>query len=126
MKNLIVGLERNGVMQAVGRISGEKEPFRAAQTKTFFEGLLPEGFTRRTVAQWLHVAEEDYLSILHGQECLGALCITEEGEVSEASYTPITEQEIRELATEGAKKSGELVTKTYLSLTVASGKVGLY
>jgi len=84
MKNLIVGLERNGVMQAFGRISGEKEPFRAAQTKTFFEGLLPEGFTRRTVAQWLHVAEEDYLSILHGQECLGALCITEEGEVSEA------------------------------------------
>ena len=157
MKNLIVGLERNGVMQTVGRISGEnasdsrfsyseeylnktdtaaislslplqKEPFSAAQTRTFFEGLLPEGFTRRTVAQWMHVAEEDYLSILHGlgRECLGALCITEEGETSEASYTPITEQEIRELAEEGATKSAELVTKTRLSLTGASGKVGLY
>ncbi len=158
MKDLIVGLERNGVMQTVGRISGEnasdsrfsysedylkktdavaislslpmqKGPFSAAQTKTFFEGLLPEGFTRRTIAQWMHVAEEDYLSILHGlgRECLGALCITAEGEDNgEASYDPVTEEEVRELAAEGATKSAELVTRSHLSLTGASGKVGLY
>ena len=157
MEELIVSMERDGDMCPVGRISGNNaadsrfsysedylrsedaapvslslplkaEPFPAAQTKNFFEGLLPEGFTRRTVAQWMHVAEDDYLSILHGlgRECLGALCITVEGEESEAAYTPITEQEIQALAAEGATKSAELVTRSHLSLTGASGKVGLY
>ncbi len=157
MENLIVSMERDGVMRAVGMISGndasdscfsysddylrsedaapvslslplQTEPFSAVQTKNFFEGLLPEGFTRRTVAQWMHVAEDDYLSILHGlgRECLGALCITVEGEESAASYTPISEQEVQALAAEGATKSAELVTKSHLSLTGASGKVGLY
>ena len=157
MENLIVSMERSGVMRRVGLISGnnasdsrfsyledylrsedpapislslplQTEAFSPAQTKNFFEGLLPEGFTRRTVAQWMHVAEDDYLSILHGlgRECLGALCITVEDEESEAAYTPITEQEVQALAAEGATKSAELVTKSHLSLTGASGKVGLY
>ena len=157
MKNLIVSLEREGVMRPVGTICGndatdsrfaysetylngddaapislslplQEAPFTAVQTKNFFEGLLPEGFTRRTVAQWMHVAEDDYLSILHGlgQECLGALCITAAGEESEAAYTPITAKEVQALAAEGAAKSAELVTKSHLSLTGASGKVGLY
>ena len=157
MENLIVSMERGGVMRPVGRIVGntasdsrfaysedylkndgaapislslplQAEPFSAAQTKDFFEGLLPEGFTRRTVAQWMHVTEDDYLPILHGlvRECLGALCITADGEESEAAYTRITEKEVQALAAEGATKSAELVTKSHLSLTGASGKVGLY
>jgi serine/threonine-protein kinase HipA len=40
-----------------------EENFTPIQTKNFFEGLLAEGFTRRTVAGWLHVDENDYLSI---------------------------------------------------------------
>ena len=157
MEKLIVSLERDGTLQPVGSIRGEspsdacfayteayrnspdaapislslplqEDAFTPTQTKNFFEGLLPEGFTRRTVAQWMHVAEEDYLSILHGlgRECLGALCITAEGEESEASYEPITPQQVRQLAAEGATKSAELVTKAHLSLTGASGKAGLY
>ena len=157
MENLIVSMERDGVLRPVGSIRGERssdarfeysedyrnnpdaapvslslplqeEAFSAERTKNFFEGLLPEGFTRRTVAQWMHVAEEDYLSILHGlgRECLGALCITTEGEESGASYDPINAQQVRQLAAEGATKSAELVTKSHLSLTGASGKVGLY
>ena len=157
MENLIVSMERGGVMRRVGLISGnsasdsrfsytedylrsgdpapvslslplQPEPFSPAQTKNFFEGLLPEGFTRRTVAQWMHVAEDDYLPILHGlgRECLGALCITAEGEESEAAYTPVSGQEVQALAAGGATKSAELVTKAHLSLTGASGKVGLY
>lgn len=157
MIDLIVSLERNGVLLPVGRICGETgseahfiyseeylnkldatpislslplqaEPFSAAQTKNFFDGLLPEGFTRRTVAQWMHVSEDDYLSILHGlgRECLGAVCITTEGEEADASYEPITAQQVRELAAEGVAKSAELVAKSHLSLTGATGKVGLY
>ncbi|MBR4401487.1 MAG: HipA domain-containing protein [Synergistes sp.] len=156
MKNLIVSAEQNGVLVPVGSISGrnnadacfrysdeyrkrsgipvsislpmQEAPFTAEQTANFFEGLLPEGFTRRTVAQWMHVDEWDYLSILHilGRECLGALCITEAEEGLEASYERIAESKIRELAAEGAVKSAELVTEAHLSLTGASGKVGLY
>ena len=157
MENLIVSMERGGVMRRVGLISGssasdsqfsyleeylqsgdpapvslslplQTAPFSPAQTKNFFEGLLPEGFTRRTVAQWMHVAEDDYLSILHGlgRECLGALCITVDGEESEAAYTPISGEEVQALAAEGATKSAELVTKAHLSLTGATGKAGLY
>ena len=156
MKELTVHIEKNGIMIPVGRICGDdpatarfcysanyisaghtpisislplqEQPFSAEETKDFFEGLLPEGFTRRSVAQWMHVDENDYLSILHGlgRECLGALCITEECEELIASYEPISETQVRELAAEGAVKSAELVIHSHLSLTGASGKVGLY
>lgn len=157
MNTLLVSIERNGTMVPVGTIVGNdssdayfaylpeylqdrnaaalsislplrEEPYPASQTSRFFEGLLPEGFTRRSVAQWMHVDENDYLSILHGlgRECLGAVCVTEPGEELQASYEPITQQQVRELAAEGATKSAELVTKSHLSLTGASGKVGLY
>lgn len=157
MNTLLVSIERNGTMIPVGTIRGDdpsdayfaylpeylndkdaaalsislplrEEPYSVSQTSRFFEGLLPEGFTRRSVAQWMHVDENDYLSILHGlgRECLGAVCVTEPGEELQASYEPITEKQVRELAAEGATKSAELVTKSHLSLTGASGKVGLY
>ena len=60
----------------------QREAFPAEKTAAFFEGLLPEGFTRRSVANYMHVDENDYLSILHGlgRECLGAICVTEDGE----------------------------------------------
>ncbi len=157
MKHLTVSIERNGILVPVGSITGsssadaafgyaenylqdpssvpislslplQKECFSPAQTAVFFEGLLPEGFTRRSVSRWMHASENDYLSILHGlgRECLGALCITEEGEKTEASYERIPAEQLRELAAEGALKSAELITRSRLSLTGASGKVGLY
>ena len=48
-----ISIERDGRMVPVGSISGES--FSAEQTRRFFEGLLPEGFTRRSVAQLLHL-----------------------------------------------------------------------
>ena len=157
IEKYLVNIERNGKMTPIGYIAGEsyktarfayfehylqdrnavpvsislplqQESFSAERTKLFFEGLLPEGFTRRSVAQWLHLDENDYLSILHqlGRECLGAICILTEDETKMASYEKITEQQVRDLAAEGAQKSAEIVTKSHLSLTGASGKVGLY
>ena len=146
-----ISIERDGRMVPVGSISGEsyrtatfsyigeyladrnalpvsislplqRESFSAEQTRRFFEGLLPEGFTRRSVAQWLHLDENDYLSILHqlGRECLGAVRVTAEGEAQSASYEMVTEQQVKALAAEGAQKSAEIVTKSHLSLTGAS------
>lgn len=107
----------------------EKRSFSVEQTKNFFEGLLPEGFMRRSVAEWLRTDENDYITILAGlgNECLGAIKISDNGMPRlEQSYIKLTDEEVRNLAREGATESVQLVTKAHLSLTGASGKVGLY
>ena len=107
----------------------QEEAFSPRQTHTFFEGLLPEGFTRRSVAQSLHLDENDYLSILHalGKECLGAIRIIDEtDDDGKSDYELLSIGQVQALAEEGATKSAELVVASHLSLTGASGKVGLY
>lgn len=107
----------------------QEEPFSTDRTRTFFEGLLPEGFTRRSVAQWMHADENDYLSILSvlGEECIGAIQVKEAGASETVSgYEELTSERVRELALEGASRSAQIITKTHLSLAGASGKVGLY
>ncbi|MGN1142912.1 MAG: type II toxin-antitoxin system HipA family toxin [Oliverpabstia sp.] len=158
MKKLIVQIEVNGLSNYVGDITAndfgdacftyaesyltnsesrpisislplEEKTFDAIRTRNFFEGLLPEGFTRRCVAEWMHTEEKDYLSILSGlgRECLGAIKIIDEMENADVSeYRKLYDSEVKKLAQEGATESAELVTKAHLSLTGASGKVGLY
>ena len=101
MSDKIVYLEINGVSTPIGRIHDVEDEgacfsytkeylessnpkaisvslplarrdFSAEETKVFFDGLLPEGFTRREVARQLHADEADYLTILSG---LGKECI---------------------------------------------------
>lgn len=158
MRNLSIQIELNGDNVYVGNIVGnnsddacftyaasyvkhpahrpisislplEKRTFDARTTRNFFEGLLPEGFTRRCVAEWMHAEENDYLSILAGlgQECLGAIKVVDDSALEiVAEYRKLTSDEVRRLAKEGAAESAEFVTKSHLSLTGASGKVGLY
>ncbi|MDO4813143.1 MAG: type II toxin-antitoxin system HipA family toxin [Eubacteriales bacterium] len=106
----------------------QEVPFTPQKTKNFFDGLLPEGFTRRTVAQWMHVGEDDYLSILAGlgRECLGAIRIAEDADAAPAQYQKLSLAQVQTLAAEGTTESAKLVTESHLSLTGASGKVGLY
>jgi len=158
LRKLSVYIEIKGVSEYVGEITGtdsndacfkyddayirnpehraisiglplEEKLFDALRTRIFFEGLLPEGFTRRCVAEWMHMDESDYLSILArlGRECLGAIKIIEESDsIIQPEYRKLSADEVYELASEGATESAELVTKSHLSLTGASGKVGLY
>ncbi|MDO5573710.1 MAG: HipA domain-containing protein [bacterium] len=107
----------------------QNERFSPERTRIFFEGLLPEGFIRSSVADWLHIDQDDYLSILAGlgSECLGAVkVIDEEATHTEAHYEKLETWQVADLAKEGAAKSVQLVTKSHLSLTGASAKVGLY
>lgn len=157
MKRYNVYLEVGGIQRIVGKIEGnssedarfsyakeyternesraisvslpiQDEAFSAERTKVFFDGLLPEGFMRKSIATNMHFDENDYLSILYhlGKECLGAIRIDVTDEEQESGYEEITPKQVEELASEGATKSTELVIKTHLSLTGASGKVGLY
>ena len=158
MKKILVSIEKNGRQTRVGTIEGSgihdavfcydrawldtdgaipvslslplrEEAFSPEETRNYFEGLLPEGFTKRSVAKWMQADENDYLTILSGlgQECLGAIQVMAEGVKSpEARYVRMTEQQMQEFAAEGAVKSAEIVTALHLSLTGASGKTGLY
>lgn len=105
----------------------QKETFSAMQTRKYFEGLLPEGFARKSVSEWIHVTEDDYLTILGalGRECLGAIMISD-GEPVQDSYEELEIEQVRALAREGIRKTMEMITAAHLSLTGASGKVGLY
>ena len=159
MKNLSVYLENNGESILAGYIRGnapddscfyysdsylmlpesrpisislplQENPFSPERTKCFFDGLLPEGFTRRCVAGWIHADENNYLSILSelGKECLGALKIIEDNTDNDIQpeYRLLSKKEVCNLAAEGAAESAQLVTKAHLSLAGASGKAGLY
>jgi serine/threonine-protein kinase HipA len=158
MRELFVYIEMGGQMTFVGKIQGnsyidakfsyvddylesfnsvpisvslplQREVFDSQKTKNFFEGLLPEGFTRRTIAGFLRFEENDYLSILAklGQECLGAIKIVENDSTENvSSYEELAVEQVQELAKEGVTKSVQLITEAHLSLTGASGKVGLY
>ena len=105
-----------------------KEAFSAKETKNFFEGLLPEGFTRKTVADWLRVDENDYLALLKelGRECIGAIKIRTGEDDEPAEYRKLSKAQLEELAKEGTESSAKYVTQTRISLAGASGKTGLY
>ena len=114
--SLTVLIEINGVMTNAGSITGtdykdavfayddsyiadkthrpisislplSKKPFSVESTRNYFEGLLLEGFTRKSIADSMHSDPDDYISILRelGRECLGAIQIVDESvQVSDA------------------------------------------
>ena len=155
MKKLEVFIEINGKQTYVGSIMGDSsqdakfsyaeeyiashmppisislpisdKAFNSEITKNFFEGLLPEGFARKSVANWIHTSEEDYMTILEilGAECLGAIRISDNND-NTGAYEKLSIEDVKALAREGVSKSTEIVTESHLSLTGASGKVGLY
>jgi serine/threonine-protein kinase HipA len=158
MRSLSVYIEIKGNMRFVGQIQGnshydakfayaqeylalpdavaisvslplDEGKFDEKTTRKFFAGLLPEGFTKKAVAGYMQLDENDYISMLAalGQECLGAIKIIDEsGREAVSGYKKLSGKEVVELAREGVTKSIQLVAKTHLSLTGASGKVGLY
>ena len=100
-----------------------KRTFDPDRTRSYFEGLLPEGFLRHTLEEKGHSA--DYLDVLEalGRECLGAVRI---GDDESEGYRRLSGDEIWTLAAEGATIAADMVLESHLSLTGASGKVGLY
>ena len=106
-----------------------RDPFTPEETRNFFEGLLPEGFLRRTVAENNRTDSGDYLSLLEmlGAECLGAIQLKgRDYEAVEPEYRELDPETMFRLASEGATTSADLVVESHLSLTGASGKIGAY
>ena len=103
-------LNRPGIRPISISLPLQKEPFSPEETRRYFDGLLPEGFTRRSVAQWLQASEDDYLSILHGlgRECLGAVRISVPNEAPEASYMKLDMEAVPNIDTPDKKYGGEI------------------
>ena len=54
-------IETQGAMPISLSLPFLNQEYDSEKTKYFFEGLLPEGFTRRCVAEWMHVEEWVFL-----------------------------------------------------------------
>lgn len=63
-----------------------EEPFDAIATRTFFEGLLPEGVRRQEIATELRISPNDSYRLLEkiGRDCAGAVVILRAGEPIES------------------------------------------
>ncbi len=73
------------------------EPFSPAQSRPFFEALLPEGTAREQIASQLKIASSDSYGLLSeiGRDCAGALQILEAKRLSQTpSVRWLAEQEL--------------------------------
>lgn len=80
----------------------QQEEFKPAETRPFFDGLLPEGAVRASLAQSLRVSEEDGFGLLEalGADCAGAVVVLPKGEaprVGEGDIKPLSEEELAQL-----------------------------
>jgi len=80
-----------------------REPYPNAITRDFFDGLLPEGEARRTIARELGIDEEDTYSLICelGRDCAGALVVQAGSEpvppeISLEGARPISDAEVAE------------------------------
>ena len=105
MRRLSVFIEMNGENVYVGEIAG-KDSTDACFT---YADTYLENQERRAISIGLPLEEKSFLQL--GSESFLRGCFR---------------KDLQELASEGATESAELVTKSHLSLTGASGKVGLY
>lgn len=76
------------------------QPYRGNVPNTFFDGLLPEGETRRMIAYDLGLSDRDTFGLLKvlGQDCAGALVIVPEEKLpdEEGVPEPITDDQVAE------------------------------
>jgi serine/threonine-protein kinase HipA len=83
----------------------QEEPFAPARARPFFDGLLPEGAVRSSLAHPEGVSEEDGFGLLEalGAECAGAVAVLPKGEApggGEGEIRPLGEADLARLIEE--------------------------
>jgi len=75
-------LSRTDAIALSASLPLQGEPFEDRKTRPFFAGLLPEGQTRRLLAQQLQVSRQNDFALLDhiGGECAGAVTFLEPGQ----------------------------------------------
>ncbi len=86
----------------------QKEEFSQKQCLPFFSGLLPEEFTRKRVADYLHISELSTMKLLKalGEECAGFITIADddfdksnlknEYEIDSSNYEKLSHEQLEE------------------------------
>jgi serine/threonine-protein kinase HipA len=77
--SVVEGQSADSALSASLPVRGD--PYSPRQAAPFFEGLLPEGAVRATIANLLHLSEEDGFGLLAalGRECAGAVSVLAPG-----------------------------------------------
>ena len=105
-----------------------EEPYRKVEYQPYFEGLLPEGFSRQALVAELQLREGDWLSLLAacGNDCIGdVLVIAANDNVRRPTcYQPIDQQTLK-LMFQNLPAIAEQNAEMRLSLAGAQGKTGL-
>ena len=101
--------------------------------RPYFEGLLPEEYSRSVIAREPGVSGHGYLKVLAalGDECIGAVLVSNEGvkgddESLSPYYMPLDEETFESLAAREYAVSSEIAAESRLSLAGSQSKVGLY
>lgn len=104
-----------------------EESFRETEFRPYFEGLLPEGAARRSLAEELSLREEDYLSLLlrSGLDCIGDVVVNLDAYRSARSFEPLSPDDVRNLAAKPLSLA-EASAASRLSLAGTQGKTGLF
>lgn len=106
----------------------QSEAFSARKMRPYFEGLLPEGRPRSSVAKQLHVSSKSYLRILAGigWECIGAVAFHGEGERPKAHYRKLSSIDLENIATETVRNATGIQGASRFSIAGAQPKTSLY
>ena len=106
----------------------QQQRFGARQIRPYFDGLLPEGTTRSSIARQLHVSSRAYVKILAGigWECIGAVSIHGEGARPKQGYEKLSEESFNEIIASLVKAGAWEDGQTRFSLAGAQPKVSLY
>ena len=108
----------------------EKPVFEGTEAQIFFENILPEAEQRRIISRFVGVSEGNFFALLKhfGEECAGALIITEK-EVPNSlhyEYRRLSERDFAELITSLDRITPAVLDKDYrLSLAGAQAKMSV-
>lgn len=117
--------------KAISRILPlQRGAFSPQDTRSFFDGILPEGAMRRSLSQAFHTDESDIGTFIDrlNNESAGALVFKKEDESpdEDRGYIPLTTSDLERFAHYPREFALQAAKRSRLSLAGAQTKVGLF
>ena len=104
--------------------------FSPEDTRTFFDGILPEGSMRRSLSVSFHTSSNDTRSLIErlNNESAGALVFKVDGEKPDEGrgYVPMDEEMLAKFAKTPKEIAPQIIRRSRLSLAGAQMKIGLF
>lgn len=122
---------RSGRSQSISRVLPLREgAFTPRETKSFFNGILPEGSMRKSLSRAFHADSDDVGALMArlNNESAGALVFKIPGEFpgENRGYSPLGHDDLAGFAKRPREFAPRVASRTRLSLAGAQMKVGLF